>query len=171
MSSRRFLESEDAARTVRDLQETLVGPGSRVAPDAPISQVIELLLARTESRVAHVVDPGGKLLGTVSWRSILKVASARMGVRKDGLFSLVGLFRDLRHDHARDIMRPPVMVVMEETLRDVLLKMERFHENDVAIVDAEGRFLGEVNGARVMRLALRAFQETESATREARQSD
>lgn len=168
MSSRRFLESEDAARTVHDMRDAIVGAGSRIEPDAPVSRVIETLLARPESRVAHVVDADGKLLGTVSWRNVLKAAGARMGVRGDGLLSLVGLFRELRHDHARDLMRAPVTVTMEETLRDVLLKMERFHENDLAIVDAEGRLVGEVNGVRVMRVALRTFQETESATEQAR---
>lgn len=165
MSMRRFLESDDAASTVGDLRDSIVEPGSRVEPDAPISRVIETLLSRPESRVAHVVDVDGKLLGTVSWRGVLKAAGARMGVRHDGFFSLVGLFRELGHEHARDLMRSPVTVSMEETLRDVLLKMEKFHENDLAIADAEGRFQGEVNGMRVMKIALETFRDTEEAMR------
>lgn len=161
MIDRRFLESDEAIRTVGDLRAQIVVPGSRVAPDAPISRVIETLLDRPESRVAHVVDAAGRLLGTVSWRSVLRASGARMGVRDDGLFSLVRLFRELRHDRARDLMRPPTSVGLEDTLRDVLLRMERFHENDLPVVDAEGRFLGEVNGMRVMRIALETFRATE----------
>lgn len=168
MSSRRFLESDAAARTVGDMRSSLVEAGSRVDPDAPISRVIETLIARPESRVVHVVDAEGKLLGTVSWRGVLKAAGARMGVRRDGLFSIVGLFRELSHEHARDVMRNPVTVSMEETLRDVLLKMEKFHENDLAIVDGEGRLVGEVNGMRVMAVALETFRSTEAAVERAR---
>lgn len=146
-----------------DLRDSIVRPGSRVSPGAPISRVIEALLAQPESRVAHVVDADGKLLGTVSWRGVLKAAGARMGVRQEGFFSLVGLFRELDREHARDLMRAPVSVSMEETLREVLLKMEKFHENDLAIVDPEGRLLGEVNGMLLMRQALRTFESTEAA--------
>lgn len=168
MSSRHFLESDEAGQTVAKLQDMLVEAGARVEPDAPISRVIEALLARPESRVAHVVDAEGKLHGTVSWRSVLKAAGARMGVRRDGVFSLVALLRELGHEHARDVMRGPVTVSMEDTLRDVLLKMEKFRENDLAVVDADGRLLGEVNGMRVMQLALETFRSTEAAVDRAR---
>ena len=168
MPSRRFLESDDAVRTVADLRDDLVERGSRIGPDAPISELIELLLARPQSRVVHVVDAEGKLLGTVSWRSVLRAAGARHGVRDERMFSLLRLFRELRHEHARDLMRPPTAVTLGETLRDVLLKMERFHENDLPLVDGERRLLGEVNGMRVMRLALETFRETEAALQGAR---
>lgn len=168
MSSRRFLESDDALRTVADLRKEIVVPGSRIAPNARISRLIELLLDNPQSRVAHVVDGEGKLLGTVSWRSVLKAAAARHGVRSDRMFSLIGLFRELGHDHARDLMRAPVTVSEHETLRDVLLKMEKFHENDIALVDESGRLLGEVNGMLVMRLALETFRSTEEASDRAR---
>lgn len=168
MSSRRFLESDDAARSVEEMRDVLVEPGSRIDPDAPISRVVEALLARPQSRVVHVVDADGKLLGTVSWRSVRRAAAARMGVRHEGFFSLVRLFRELKHERARDIMRAPAAVSMAETLRDVLLKMDKLQENDLPIVDAEGRFLGEVNGMRVLQLALDTFTTTEAALEQAR---
>lgn len=165
---RRFLESDDAARSIADLRAKIVEPGTTVEPEAPISQVIEALLARPSSRVAHVVDSEGKLLGTVSWRSVLRAAGARMGVRDDRMFSLVRLFRELGREKAKDVMRPPTTVQAAETLREALLKMERHHENDLPIVDTDGLFQGEVNGARVMTLALETFRETEAATERAR---
>lgn len=168
MVERRFLESDDAARSVDDLGDRIVEPGTRIGPEAPISAVIEALLAQPGSRVAHVVDGDGKLLGTVSWRSVLRAAGARMGVRDDRLFSLVRLFREIGHEKARDVMRAPTAVFASETLRDALLKMEKHHENDLAIVDADGRFQGEVNGMRVMKLALETFRDTEAATKKAR---
>lgn len=165
---RRFLESDDAARSIADLRFEVVEPGTTVGPDAPISDVIEALLARPQSRVAHVVDAHGKLLGTVSWRSVLRAAGARMGVRDERIFSLVRLFRELGREKAKDVMRPATSVQAAETLRDALLRMERHHENDLPIVDADGLFQGEVNGVRVMRLALETFRETEAATERAR---
>lgn len=171
MATRRFLESEDAARSVEDLRDEIVTPGTRIAPGSPISRVIEELLRHPESRVVHVVDEEGKLLGTVSWRSVLRAASARLGVRSDRLFSLLQLFRELGHEDARDIMRAPVTVVVEEKLGDVLLKMDKLHENDVALVDGEGRYLGEVNGMRIMRIALETFKSTEAALDRARRGE
>lgn len=165
---RRFLEADDAARTVAELRARLVEPGTTIEPDAPISRLIEALLARPESRAAHVVDADGKLLGTVSWRSVLKAASARLGVRDDRAFSLWRLFRELGHERARDVMRAPTAVFESEPLREVLLKMETHRENDLPVVDAEGRFRGEVNGMRVMRLALETFRDTEASTERAR---
>lgn len=167
MVDRRFLESDDAIRTLAELGEVLVEPGSRIGPEATIREVIELLLAHPHSRVAHVVGEDGKLLGTVSWRSVIKAAASRHGVREEGLLPLLRLFHHIGHDTARDLMRRPTTVTMEDTLRDALLKMERFHENDLPILDAQGRLVGEVNGTRVMRLALGAFRATEETTREA----
>lgn len=160
---RRLLESETAATPLRDLPGLLAEAGPALTFEAPISLVVETLLADPGRRAIHVVDAERRLLGTVSWRSVLRATNARLGVREAGLGSLVRLFRDLLPATAGEIMRPATAVRHDETLRDALLKMERHHENDIPVVDGEERLVGEVRAARVMALALETFRASEGA--------
>lgn len=148
--------------TVADVPEALVAETSRVPPDAPISRVIELLRARPESRMVYVVDAADRLVGTVSWRCVLRVTRARMGARPPGFWSLVTLLRDLGPEKAQDLMRPPTPVRPETPLREALLLMGDTQQNDLPVVDAEGRLVGELNGMHIMDVALRVFRQTEA---------
>lgn len=156
--------------TIADLKEAFRADVGTVPPDAPISRVVELLLAHPESRAVHVVGTDGKLLGTVSWRSVLKATGARVGAREPGLFSLVRLLRDLAPETAGDLMRTPTPVHPATPVRDAILLMAQTQQNDLPVVDEGGRFLGEVNGRDVMTLALRVFRQTEADLEASRQA-
>lgn len=151
----------DTGTTVQDAPELVVAAPSMARRGEPISRAVELLLARPESRMVYVVDDAGRLEGVVSWRDVLRVTKARFGTQGTGLFSLVELFRDLRPERVEQLMRRPTPVHLDTPMRKVMLLMHETHQNDLPIVDAEGRLVGEVNGSHIMRLALDVFRTTE----------
>ena len=157
-------------QTVREVPEVVVRVPRTVRRADPISVAIESLLARPESRMVYVVEDG-KLVGTVSWRNVLKVTKARYGARSAGLVPLVQLFRDLKPERAEDIMREPTPVTLDTPLREVLVLMDETKQNDLPVVDEDGRLIGEVNGMHIMRLALAVFQQTEADLAAARAED
>lgn len=147
--------------TVGDVEDSLVKVPTTISPDAPISEVIRLVRTDPESRMVYVVDDRRRLLGTISWRDILRVTKARMGARRPGVFALVRLFRDLMPETARQLMRAPTPVTKQTPLAQALLMMEETHQNDLPIVDDEKRIVGELNGMHIMDVALRVFRQTE----------
>jgi len=160
----------DREETVGDVPETLSVTATTTAPEASISEVIRLLKQNPRSRMVYVVDAKQRLLGTVSWRCVLRVAKARLGARKPGVVSLVRLLRDLMPETARDLMRSPTPVHRETPIRDAFLLMEETKQNDLPIVDDQGRLVGELNGMHVMDVALRVFEQTEADLSRARQA-
>jgi CBS-domain-containing membrane protein len=159
---------EDREQRVRDLREAWVDAPRTVRPGDPISRAVEQLLAQPSSRMVYVVDAANKLVGVVSWRSVLKATNARMGARQPGIVSLVQLFRNLMPERVEDLMRRPAPLTEDMTVEQALLLMDETHQNDLPVVDAEGRLVGELNGMHIMRLALDVFRRGEEALERAR---
>lgn len=107
-------------------------------------------------------------MGTVSWRCVLRVTKARLGAREPGFWSLVKLLGDLGPEKAPDLMRPPSPVRVDTPLREALLLMGKSQQNDLPVVDAEGRLVGELNGMHIMDLAPRVLRQTEADLAKAR---
>ena len=155
-------------QTVREVPEVVVRALRTTSPTDPISVAIERLLSRPESRMVYVVESDARLVGTVSWRNVLKVTKARFGARSGGMLSLFELFRDLKPERVEDVMRAPTPVTLDTPLREVLVLMDETQQNDLPVVDEEGRLIGEVNGMHIMRLAFAVFQQTEADLARAR---
>lgn len=152
----------DKDERVADVPEALVTNPSTLPPEAPISDIVRLLRARPESRMVYVVDGDGRLVGTVSWRCVLRVTKARVGARMPGVWSLVNLLRNLKPETARDLMRESTPVRPDTPVRDALLLMGETQQNDLPVVDEAGRLVGELNGMHIMEMALRVFEKTEA---------
>ncbi|HWG89457.1 MAG TPA: CBS domain-containing protein [Candidatus Thermoplasmatota archaeon] len=147
--------------TIGSFPGLLTRSPSTVRVGDSISSAIEKLVARPESRAVYVLDPQGKLVGVVSFRCILRVAKARYGSLSPGLFSLVRYFRDLQPETVEHLMRPATPVRADTPLKEALLLLEETKQNDLPVVDEEGKVVGELAGREVMALALEVFRKTE----------
>ena len=130
---------------------------------ALISEAIALLTANPASRAVYVVDAEGRLKGTVSFRCILRVAKARLGIQGSNFFSVPTMMRDILPDHVEDIMRRPTPITLDTRLADAVVLLEDSRQNDLPIVDEAGRLIGELNALALLDVALQVFRGTEAS--------
>lgn len=154
---------EENEQLVRDVRDAWVERPNVARVGEPISRAIELLQANPESRMVYVVDAADVLVGVVSWRSVLQATKARLGAREPGIFSLVQHFRKLMPERVEQIMRRPSPIREDTPVTQALLLMDETHQNDLPIVDEQGKLVGELNGMHIMALALDVFRGSEKA--------
>ena len=117
-----------------------------------IQKLVEELFEHPSSRAVYVLDEDKKLLGTVSFRDIIRVTNAKLGIRGRGVSGTFQYLRDAHKETAHDLMRPPVKTKLSTPLCDALEKMEEFKINNLPVVDDDGRLVGELSGLKVLHL-------------------
>ena len=139
-----YKEKRFSELLVSDVATKIVRSASKVGADAPINVVIDSMLANPLSRKAYVVDDQGRYIGTVNTETILRLIGYRVGVRKDGGISFVRFLRDALKEEAGNIMVKGTTVTGDTKLTAALDIMVNEHLNDLPVVDAEGRLVGEL---------------------------
>lgn len=129
---------------VGDVYELIVKSPMTIARDAKISKVIDGMLANPVSRKVYVIDEGGKLLGMVNTDTILRLIGYRTGVRETGALSFYRFLRDMLKEDITDLVTPTRSVTKDARVVDALEIMIKEHVNDLPVVDAEGRLIGEL---------------------------
>ncbi len=129
---------------VGDVYELIVKRPTTVARDAKISAIIEGMLENTVSRKVYVIDDGGMLLGMVNTDTILRLIGYRTGVRDTGALSFYRFLRDTLKEDIADLVTPTRSVTKDHRLVEALEIMIKDHVNDIPVVDAEGRLIGEL---------------------------
>jgi CBS domain-containing protein len=129
-----------------------------VSPDAPLAEVAEVM-GRSGVSGVPVVDAGGKVVGVISEKDFL----VRMGVKGPKNFmSVVAeclqvnkcVALPMRHQRAADIMTAPAVTVTAETpLSAVSRILVDRGINRVPVVDPEGRLIGLVSRADIVKAA------------------
>lgn len=129
---------------VGDVYELIVKRPTTVARDAKISKIIDGMVENTVSRKVYVIDEGRKLLGIVNTDTILRLIGYRTGVRDKGALSFYRFLRDTLKEDIADLVTPTRSVTKDDRLVDALEIMIKDHVNDLPVVDAEGRLIGEL---------------------------
>ncbi len=156
---------ERAVRTRLRVRDVMSSPAVMVREDTPVKEVAELLVRRRISGVP-VVSESGELVGILTEADLLykELPEERGG----------WLFRpdpqDVRKREglvAKDLMTWPVFTVGEETLlREAVRLMARHRVNRLPVV-REGRVVGIVSRADVLKALVRDDAELQRAVREA----
>ncbi|MER3460844.1 MAG: hypothetical protein C4303_06945 [candidate division GAL15 bacterium] len=153
--------------TARDVMSS---PAVTVSPDTPVKEIARLFLQRRISGVP-VVSLDGELVGIVTEADLLY--KERPPLEKGGLLALFrrGQVAEVERKAealvARDVMSFPVVTVQEATpLREVAALMARRQINRVPVV-REGRVVGIVSRADVLRALVRPDEELREAVRRA----
>ena len=129
---------------VGDVFETVVKSPSTVRRDGSIKQVIEAMLQNPVSRKVYVVDEQGMLLGVVRTETVLRLVGYRVGVRQLGGLSLLRFFRDMFKEEVSSLIERTPSVTKDTKLTWALDLMLREHLNDLPVVDADGKLVGEL---------------------------
>lgn len=138
--------------------DIMTRPVATVAPDAPLSEVIELLVEKRTGTLPVVDD--GTVVGVIAEADLLR--RAELGSAKKRPTSWLGLFlsEDARasafvHAHgrlARDVMSAPAITVAEDTpLNEVAELLERRRIGRVPVVRG-GRLVGVIGRAELLRV-------------------
>ncbi len=103
----------------------------RIGPGEPLRRIVRAVMeGGGESLCRHVVDPGGKLLGTVSLQDIGPL------LREDGVDGLLV---------AHDVMRsPPISVARTDSLATCLERMARTDMEELPVLDGAGSLIGRI---------------------------
>jgi CBS domain-containing protein len=153
----------------RDVMTTAV---SSVNPDTPISEIAKILRDRGISAVP-VVDESGKPVGMVSEGDLIGRDEADREGRRDWWLALLAQGGTLNTDflaslrplerRARDVMTAPVVTIGEETeLRDVARLLTTHRIKRVPVL-RDGRIVGIVSRADLVRAFAEVRQEPTSS--------
>jgi len=145
-----------------DIREVRVGDLMDVFPqtepvavrkDTSLKDVTDAMIDKSRSRKVYVVDENRKLLGTITFETLLRHAGYQLGVRKTGVTSFLRMLKEIGEEKASEVMTPPVKVLREELVVNAMKLMVEYHLNDLPVVDEKGRLIGELNGLDVLRYA------------------
>jgi CBS domain-containing protein len=150
-------------RTIDDVDELLVITAPKVRKGARVHEAIQVLTDNPISRSVYVVDEEDKLLGTISYRSLLRVGSARFDVRKDGIFPFIQYMKDLLMDDVAELMRKSHPITKKDTIKEALKLMGETKQSDLPLIDQEGHLIGELCGMKIMKLGLDAIKRGDEA--------
>ncbi|MCI0480542.1 MAG: CBS domain-containing protein, partial [Candidatus Dadabacteria bacterium] len=149
-------------KTVGDAYQSIVIDAGSVKKGAKVHVAVDVLVNNPWHRNVYVTDESDVLIGTISYRDLMRVGSARFGVKKEGTFSFVGYMRDMMKENVEDIMKKPTMITRDMKLRDALQLMEDTGQNDLPVVDGDGKIIGELSGMEIMKLGLDIIEKGDS---------
>jgi len=152
------LKKSFADTVVGDVFESVVQRPSSVKSGAKIRDAIEEMLRNPLSRKVYVVDAAEKLVGTVTTETVLRLLGYRVGVREIGAISFYKFLKDTLKEDVDSIMVRSQSVTRETKLTKVLSLMIDNHLNDLPVVDAGGRLIGEVISLELLTIGKEAFK-------------
>jgi CBS domain-containing protein len=155
-------------KTIDDVDELLVINAPKVRKGARVHEAIQVLIDNPISRSVYVVDESDNLLGTISYRSLIRVGSARFDARKDGIFPFFQYLRDLLMDDVTELMRKSYPITKKDTIKDALKLMEETKQSDLPLTDDEGHLIGELCGMKIMKLGINVIRKGDEAAIEKR---
>lgn len=142
---------------------------STVSMGDPVWKMVAALIVRPRGRNVYVVDTEGKLVGTISFRDIIRITNARLGARRKGVVGLVKYLRDIFREDVDSLMRDPITVNPYTNLLEALQKIEELKMNDMPIVDDDNKLVGELSGMEILRFAYEDIKRGDEKAAEAKE--
>ena len=137
--------------TVAEVYTTLTKDPPLLNADAPLEEVIKILLKDPLSRSVYIVDSGNRLLGIISTLLILKTSHYLKGKRsvlKEDVFNAI---RIAKAEKAEDIMHPPIYVYEDTKILEVLEMISRENIQELPVVDKDKRVIGDLNCLEILK--------------------
>jgi CBS domain-containing protein len=155
-------EKKFSETLVGDVYELIVRTPTSVREDAQVREVIDGMLSNPLSRKVYVVDGQGKLKGIITTETILRLIGYRTGVRQTGATSFYRFLRDMFKEDVIRLMTSTRSVTREDKLTTAMDIMLRDHVNDLPVVDADGRLVGELISLELFLKGKELFEREES---------
>lgn len=149
--------------SARPAAEVMTSQVASVREDTPVQEVAQVMAARGVSGLP-VLDGSDRVAGVISEKDFLVLmgagqAKSFMAVVAECLGAKGCVVAHLRARHARDIMSAPAITVGPETLVvDIAALFTARGINRAPVVDKEGRLLGIVSRADLVRASVPVMQ-------------
>jgi CBS domain-containing protein len=148
----RAIAVELEMRLVQDAYRLIVSDPIKVRQKAKIGDVVAQLLDEPRTRTAYLVDGRDKLEGTITLQQLLTLILKDVDLSKhDGLLG-PNSGQITFDDPVWSLSNKPITVKPDDSLTSALRKMSKHQLEDIAVVDAKGRLLGELNGMEILTL-------------------
>ena len=129
--------------TVRDLLPFSRTEPAVVAESASLREVARKMVEDLKTREVYVVDGEGRFLGVITLRRLARWAFARQVPRDLSPTELLDL---ISSETAGDLaLRKPAYVREDDPFETLLQVMFRYDINEIPVVSAEGRIVGNLN--------------------------
>ena len=122
-----------------------------VSTEASLKNAVEAIVEDSDTRKVYVVDDEGRLMGTITLETLLRLAGYRLGVRSTGVTSLLRMLAEISDDKVTEVMGKPIKVLHNEMLVNVTKLMVEHHLNDLPVVDDNNVLVGELNGLDILK--------------------
>ena len=153
--------------TVRDFLDSLPHRVELpvVKTESPLREVLQAMVKRHRGRIVYVVDPDGKVKGSISLDNLKDVIFRHyMKSRVSDAFMITEHIMELfASEKAEDLMAAGLGVCHEhECLHDVITRMIERNVKDMPVLDKEGRIIADLDILDLLELWLekgeKAFQ-------------
>jgi len=119
---------------------------------ATIRDAVDAVI-KSETRKVYVLDNDDKVVGTITFETLLRHAGYRLGVRKSGMVSFLKMLGEIAEEEVAEVLTSPVKVHEGELLINATRLMVESHLNDLPVVDSQNRLVGELNGLDILRMS------------------
>jgi len=131
---------------VADIQHLVVDEPSVLGPDASVDELLSAMLADLRTRSVYVVDDERRLLGCVRMDRVVDRLFPLEAIVSHSFEASLRNASALNAKRVRDLMVKGVTAVHESTsLADVAKILMKEKVQEVAVVDQDGKLVGEVN--------------------------
>ncbi|MFA9557517.1 CBS domain-containing protein [Evansella sp. AB-rgal1] len=97
-------------------------------------------------RSIYVIDQTGKLMGIITIRDLLKSISIQKNLTNSSSFKKSSIYYSVaENSFARDIMRSPIFVMLDDPLEVALQRMIQHGIEDIPVIDKANKVIGDLN--------------------------
>ncbi len=139
---------------VGDIYQLLTCKAKIINENASKQEVIEAMLSGSPMvRSVYVVDDAGRLKGIITLGHIMQGIALQQGLVTGNMDfkSPSKLFRYSPFGSAKDTMLPPVYVAKNTKLQEALEKMLQQRNNELPVVDEDGKVIGDLNAFELLK--------------------
>lgn len=145
---------------VGEVYEVMIGKPALVYEDAILKDAVEAMTENLASRKVYVVDREGILKGVITTETMLRQVGYKLGVRETGVISWLKYVSGILRENVTEYMeKNPVTITDDHKVLDALRKMVEYHLNDLPVIDADGRIVGELLSLELMLEAKKIFKD------------
>jgi CBS domain-containing protein len=131
---------------VADIQHLVVDEPSVIGPDASVDELLRCMLADTRTRSVYVVDRDRRLLGCVRMDRVVDWLFPLEAVVSHSFEEALREVSTINSKTVSDLMVKGVSAVKDtSSLAEVARNLMKERVQELAVVDEEGRLVGEVN--------------------------
>ena len=140
---------------VRDLMKDLSAPAALVTEGASVEEVLRIMVEEPRTRHVYVVDAGKRLIGAIRMNAVIGYLFPYAGMRINTTEWVLGGLPLLSRVKITDLMDDrPRFVTPDTLLTEMAEILMRDKINELPIVDADRRVIGQLNVYDIIRFYL-----------------